>query len=130
MVNCSIALAVFFTYSLQIYVPNDILWRKVISPIVSPSYHWLGQIFLRICAVMVTVGVALSVPNLEPIIGLVGSIFLSTLGLLIPAVVDTVLRYETGLGFMNWRLFKNIFLIVFWLFVLVSGLMISIEQFG
>lgn len=67
------------------------------------------------------------VPDLELLIGLVGSIFFSTLGLLIPAVVQTVHRWERGLGPFNYIIWKNILLIAFYLIVLFTGCYTSIN---
>lgn len=130
IVNLCIALAVLFTYSLQMYVPNDITWRKIISPNISESYHNIVQIVFRSVAVLFTVSVAALVPDLEPIIGLVGSICFSTLGLFIPAVIETVLCWEGELGFLKWKLFKNALLAAFAMLALVSGTAQSIAAFS
>jgi proton-coupled amino acid transporter len=58
------------------------------------------------------------VPNLGPIISLVGAVCYSTLGLFCPAVIETVTYWEHGLG---WRLWKNIFIIAFALIALLTG---------
>lgn len=130
MVKVLIALAVFFTYSLQFYVPMDITWRKTLEPHIPQKFHNVVQIVARTLIVTATVGVAALVPDLEPIIGLVGSICFSTLGIFVPAVVDTVISWDGDLGFLKWKLFKNIFLAVFAMFALVSGTYISIQSFG
>lgn len=74
------------------------------------------------------VGEAALVPNLEPIMNLMGSVCLSTLGILIPAVIHSLLVCTDGL---NWKSFlilsKDAFLILFALFVLVSGSSSSIK---
>ncbi|KAJ0179147.1 hypothetical protein K1T71_004859 [Dendrolimus kikuchii] len=95
-----IATAVFFTYCLQMYAPMDIIWTRL-SNNVSPRYHNVSQIALRTVSVAFTVTLAVVVPDLELLIGLVGAIFFSTLGLLIPAVVQTVHRWDRGLGPFN-----------------------------
>lgn len=77
-----------------------------------------------------TVGVAALVPDLEPIIGLVGSICFSTLGLFIPAVIETVLCWEGELGVLKWKLFKNALLAAFAMLALVSGTAQSIAAFS
>lgn len=121
-----IATAVFFTYCLQMYAPMDIMWTRL-SDKVSIRYHNISQIALRTLSVTFTVVLAVVVPDLELLIGLVGAIFFSTLGLLIPAVVQTVYRWERGLGPLNYILWKNILLIVFYLIVLLTGCYTSIS---
>lgn len=94
------------------------------------NLHNISQIIVRTLIVAATVGVAASVPKLEPLIGLVGSICFSTLGIFIPAVVDIVLRWDGEMGSFKWRLYKNIFLIIFSLFALISGTYYSILSFS
>jgi uncharacterized membrane protein len=73
----------------------------------------------------VPVAVAIAVPNLGPIISLVGALCFSTLGLFVPAVIETVTYWEYGLG---WRLWKNIFIILFALLALLTGSYASILE--
>ncbi|KAF5271192.1 hypothetical protein FQR65_LT05336 [Abscondita terminalis] len=125
-----IILAVFFTYNLQMYVPLDIIWKTSIDSKINGSLQrHLAQIVIRCLFVMGTVAVAAAVPNLEQIIGLVGSICLSTIGFLLPAVVDTILNWENNLGRFNWVLIKNIILGILALVALVSGSIDSIKGF-
>lgn len=129
VVQVLIALAVFFTYNVFVYVPMDFLWTRLLSSKVSGTVpRNLCQIFLRCAFVMGTVGVAAAVQKLDAIIGLVGSICFSTLGLLIPAIVETILRWDGGLGAFNWRLIKNTLLAILAIFALVSGSVQSIQQ--
>lgn len=62
-----------------------------------------------------------AIPELEPFIGLVGAIFLSTLGIFIPAAVQAVYQGGTGYGFMKWKLVKNVFLMCFSVLALLTG---------
>ncbi|KAF5270109.1 hypothetical protein FQA39_LY08521 [Lamprigera yunnana] len=122
VVNILIPIAVFLTYNLQMFVPIDIIWRNLLSPRVNGRLAVnLVQVVTRCLFVAGTIVIAVAVPNLEPIISLVGAICFSTLGILIPAVVDTVLHWEGRLGFLKWRLIKNIILAVLAIFALVSG---------
>ncbi|EFA01717.1 Proton-coupled amino acid transporter 4-like Protein [Tribolium castaneum] len=117
-----IAIAVFFTFMLQFYVPCDITWRKLARKI-PEKHHNVSQIVMRTILVCFVTGIAAAVPKLDAIIGLVGSVFFSTLGLFIPVVIDIILNLgENGdFGFMKWRLWKNIFVIVISWFALFSG---------
>lgn len=74
-----IALAIFFTFGLQFYVPMDVLWRRIQIRI-PKERHNISQILLRAGIVMILGGIAAAVPKLEPFIGLVGAIFFSVLG--------------------------------------------------
>jgi len=85
-------------------------------------FFYLLELIITICAVIV----ALLVPKLEPFISLVGAIFFSILGISIPAVVETISCWESHLGTLNWRLWKNLLLILFSLLALIFGSWISI----
>ncbi|KAK4886997.1 hypothetical protein RN001_003268 [Aquatica leii] len=125
-----IILAVFFTYNLQMYVPLDIIWKKTVDFRISGSIQrHIAQVTIRCVFVVGTIAVAAAVPNLEQIIGLVGSICLSVLGILLPAVVDTIINWEGNLGRFNWILIKNILLGILALVALVSGTIDSIKGF-
>lgn len=73
------ALAILFTFGLQFYIPNDILWQKISSKF-QRKHHNIAQIALRCFATIAAGGISAAVPNLEPFISLVGSIFFSILG--------------------------------------------------
>ncbi|EEB20388.1 proton-coupled amino acid transporter, putative [Pediculus humanus corporis] len=123
-VKVLIALVIFFTYALQFYVPINIIWN-LIKPKVKERYHFWGDLSVRIGLVTLTILIGMAVPNLEPIISLVGAICFSTLGLLIPAVVDTIVRWPV-LGVARWRLIKNIFILLLSLLALFSGTYTSV----
>ncbi|XP_044254876.1 proton-coupled amino acid transporter-like protein pathetic [Tribolium madens] len=117
-----VATAVFFTFMLQFYVPCEITWR-IVSPIIPKNYHNIAQIIMRTLLVLFITAIGAAVPKLDAIIGLVGSICLSTLGLFIPVAIDTILNLgENGdFGVMKWRLWKNILIAILSWFALFSG---------
>lgn len=116
--------AILFSYGLQFYVPTSIVWPDVAKK-VPKAYSNIAQTAFRIFIVICTVAVAIAVPNLGPIISLVGALCFSTLGLLCPAVIETVTYWEDGIG---WRLWKNVFVILFALLALVTGTYASILE--
>lgn len=70
--------------------------------------------------------IAVGVPELEPFVGLTGSISGGSLVVIIPAVIDTVFRWPGGFGRMNWILWKNVLVLVFGLLVLGIGTYFSV----
>ncbi|XP_011634322.1 proton-coupled amino acid transporter-like protein pathetic isoform X1 [Pogonomyrmex barbatus] len=124
-VKLLIAAAVLFTYGLQYFVPLEIIWNSMKHRF-SHKYAAIGETVMRICMVMLTVIVALAVPELDPFISLVGAVFFSTLGITIPAIVETVSCWESHLGAFKWRLWKNSILLVFSLLALIFGSWMSI----
>ncbi|KAJ2950813.1 hypothetical protein O0L34_g9083 [Tuta absoluta] len=115
-----VVVAVFFTYCLQMYAPMSIIWTRI-QDRVSEKHHNLAQILQRTISVTFTVILAVAIPDLGLLIGLVGAIFFSTLGLLIPVVIETVHKWERGLGKYSYILWKNALLLVFYKIVLISG---------
>ncbi|CAK1551551.1 unnamed protein product [Leptosia nina] len=120
------ALAILFTYSLQFYVPMEMIWRQLHQKI-AVRYHNITQISLRTAVVIGSVALAAAFPDLELFINLCGAIFLSTLGLLIPAIVDSVHKWERGLGQFNWILIKNCGIALLSLVALSTGSYTSIH---
>lgn len=120
------ALSILFTYSLQFYVPMEMIWRKINHKI-AVRYQGITQISIRTFIVAGTVAIAASFPDLELFINLSGAIFLSSLGLLTPAIVDTVHNWERGLGRFNWIIYKNIIIAIISLVALFAGSSVSIQ---
>lgn len=125
-VKLMIAVAIFFTYSLQFYVPMEIIWKNV--------RHWFGakknlaEYSIRIGIIILTLCTAIAIPNLGPFISLVGAVCLSFLGLIFPAVIETVTYWDrpNGLGRFNWVLWKNLFMVSFGILGFLTGAYVSI----
>ncbi|XP_056648490.1 proton-coupled amino acid transporter-like protein pathetic isoform X2 [Diorhabda carinulata] len=128
VVQASISIAIFFTFMLQYYVPIDITWRRM-KPHIPQEKHNIAQIIWRILTVSFIVGVAAAAGNhLGPLIDLLGAIFFSTLGLFIPSFLDIVVNWNEW-GRFNWILMKDLVLIIFFLFGLISGTYFAILNF-
>ncbi|XP_025197685.1 proton-coupled amino acid transporter-like protein pathetic isoform X2 [Melanaphis sacchari] len=124
-VKVMIAVAIFLTYSLQFYVPFEIIWKGTKHRFTSHPvlFEYLLRVFLVVC----TVCVAIACPNLGPVISLVGALCLSFLGLILPSCIDLVTCWEEpGLGRGYWRLWKNLAIIMFGILGLVTGVYSSV----
>lgn len=76
-----------------------------------------------------TVATAVAIPQLGPFISLVGAVCLSTLGLMFPAIIELVTFWDSpGLGSCYWRLWKNLFIILFGILGFITGTITSIEE--
>ncbi|XP_017781864.1 PREDICTED: proton-coupled amino acid transporter-like protein CG1139 isoform X2 [Nicrophorus vespilloides] len=125
LVKLMIAVAILLTYSLQFYVPMEIIWKNLKQHF--GARKLVVEYSIRVFLVSATVAIAILIPNLGGFISLVGAVCLSTLGLIFPALIDLITFYEEpGLGRFNWRLWKNIFLICFGLVGFVTGSYVSI----
>uniref|UniRef100_A0A8D8K1L4 Proton-coupled amino acid transporter 4 n=1 Tax=Culex pipiens TaxID=7175 RepID=A0A8D8K1L4_CULPI len=119
------ALAILFTIGLFFYVPIEILWRMINAKI-DPKRHNVAQVTLRLGVVAVMAILALTVPQLEPFIGLAGALGSGSLTLLVPVLLDTLFRWPNDFGWMKWKLVKNVGLGIFGTFVLVAGTWFSV----
>ncbi|XP_053686202.1 proton-coupled amino acid transporter-like protein CG1139 [Sabethes cyaneus] len=120
------AIAILFTMGLSYYVPMEILWHHL-QPKVLAKRANLVQIVLRFSVLVALLGIAIAIPEIEPFVGLVGSFGSATLAVLIPVTIDIIFRWPAGdFGRAKWQLVKNVVLLVFGLFVMVSGTYFSI----
>lgn len=78
-----IGIAILFTFGLYFFVPLDILIRKLERHLATNRN--LKEISLRTVIMIIMAGIALAVPDLEPVISIVGGFFSGGLGLFIPA---------------------------------------------
>ncbi|XP_026327034.1 proton-coupled amino acid transporter-like protein pathetic [Hyposmocoma kahamanoa] len=120
-----IALSIFLTYPLHFYVVIDIITNTVIKPYVKDQYVNIAGIATRAAIVIGCGGVAMALPLLEQIINIVGALFYSILGLIIPGIIDTVCKWD-NLGKSKWILWKNILIVLFGLTCAISGTMVTV----
>lgn len=122
-----IGLAILFTFGLQFYIPMEILIKKLENKIAKKRN--IKEIGLRTFIMLCMAGLAIAVPNLEPFIALVGAVFFGSLGLFVPAFVEIVFLQQNGsFGHFKWRLWKNLFLMIFALIAMFAGAFVSIKE--
>lgn len=86
------------------------------------------QITLRTGIALLLFILAFLISNSKLFLGLMGTFFSSTINILIPTVTETIHRYPNNYGFWKWKLFMNIFLILFYFFILVTGSTANINE--
>lgn len=64
---------------------------------------------------------AIAIPKLEAIISLIGAFGSSSLALIFPPILEILSFGLSGMGQYYWKLWKNIVIIAFGMFSLVSG---------
>ncbi|KAK9499308.1 hypothetical protein O3M35_002361 [Rhynocoris fuscipes] len=123
-VKILVALAVFCTYGLQYFVCLEIVWDAVKDKFTKRKrfYEYVVRTVLTIFAV----ALAVAVPQIGPFLGLIGALCFSLLGIVIPALIETVTYWEKGFGPFNWIAWKNLFLVIFGLLALTFGSYTSI----
>ena len=119
-----LSLAVFFSYALHFYVLMEILGPNVIRARVTEEWYFLTEFAVRVILNVVTFGLAATVPWLDLFVSLIGSIKMSTLSLMAPAVIDTAANWN-NLGRGKWRLWKNMLIFLFGLIGMILGAYVS-----
>uniref|UniRef100_A0A1B6DPC9 Amino acid transporter transmembrane domain-containing protein n=1 Tax=Clastoptera arizonana TaxID=38151 RepID=A0A1B6DPC9_9HEMI len=126
-VKIMIAIAIFLTYSLQFYVPMEIIWKNVKHRFT--SHPLIAEYTIRVSLVCISVIIAILVPNLGPFISLVGAVCLSTMGLMFPSLIELIVYWDSpGLGRYNWLLWKNLVVIAFGIVGFVTGSYTSLHE--
>ncbi|XP_077286825.1 proton-coupled amino acid transporter-like protein pathetic [Arctopsyche grandis] len=122
-----IIIAILFTYPIQFYVSADITW-KYVEPLAKKNCKKIIKIALLTIGVLFTVCIGAALPKIDAIIELVGAIFYSTLGLFVPALIETLYKWENDLGRLKWILWKNILIMIFASVALVCGVTHAISE--
>ncbi|XP_050672683.1 proton-coupled amino acid transporter-like protein pathetic [Leptidea sinapis] len=122
--KASIAVSIFLTYPLHFFVVIGVLTRFS-EPYIKKEYRNWAQILGRTAVVLFCGGIGVALPMLEHITNLVGALFYSMLGLIIPGVVQTVFLWE-DLGRYNWILWKNSLIVLFGVFCAISGCTVTV----
>lgn len=147
------AIAIFITYNLQFFVAADIIWTYVLrsskymqslstnsgsfvslsesqvsdlNRSASKIYNLINNVF-RSSLVILTFLLAIKVPRIDLFISLVGAIASSTLALILPALLDLVAFWKSTNKTFS-RLLKNLFIIIFGIYIFVSGTLVSLTD--
>lgn len=122
-----VALAILFSYGLQLTASMDVVWKRL-----EPHTNKANErgIYYKVRAAMIvgTVLLAIAVPNLGPVISLIGAVGFSMCGFFFPALVETVIAYDKGFGRWNWIFWKNIALIIITILAAVFGTITSMAD--
>lgn len=138
----SLILSVYFSISIQIYIPIQKL-RRANGEKLSDSSSKTQQIVMRLTVTICCVVIALVVPNLECMISLIGYIFNATLsrylnsictfkhlemsfilsiGLFVPPFLEIIYLWGHASGWLKYyHLIKNTLLIIFFIFGFLIG---------
>ena len=124
IVKLLMSLAIFFSYSLQFYIPVDLLEKKIQKSI-SHQNHSKAEYALRCSLVILTFALASAISKLDLFISLVGAVSISTLALMMPAVLDLVMQGENC---SRPRALKNVIILTFGFCGFVTGSFVSIRN--
>ncbi|PZC83426.1 hypothetical protein B5X24_HaOG207809 [Helicoverpa armigera] len=121
LVGCVLLLS----FTLVYYVPIDVIWRRLEHRIPLSGRRW-GLAGVRFVGCLLLVGIAAAVPKLELFMELVGAVCLSVMGLLLPAIVETVFRWNRDIVPCSFVVWKNVIIGFFSIIAMGSGVTYAI----
>ncbi|XP_044251960.1 glutamate transporter polyphemus isoform X1 [Drosophila takahashii] len=123
-----IAMAIFLSYPLAGYVVIDIIMNHYWNKSGELKHAFLKEELLRVGMVLLTTITGILVPNLGPLLSLVGALTISLLNLVFPALIEICLYYppEYNYGRLKWKLVKDIMYVIIGLVILVQGTVFAI----
>ncbi|XP_054162250.1 neutral amino acid uniporter 4-like [Oppia nitens] len=128
------SIAIFISYPIQLYVAINILWpliytklheRKVSSCIIDVCNYGF-----RTCLVLLTYALAALIPKLDLILSLIGAISCSTVAIMIPPILHTMIFYELKKETLSrlWLCIRNAFIFLFGLLGFCIGTYFSLKD--
>lgn len=115
-------ICVYISFGLNFYVATSSVWLHIEEP------STLLESIMRFWLVIACIGLAILVPNIGSFMGLVGALFLSTLGLAIPGILNSITLWPNELGRCKWILVKDMFMVIFGIIAFVSGTVTSLSD--
>jgi len=124
LVKILMALAIYLTYSLMLYVPADIMWPAIAARFHSSAAKKYGEYVFRAFLVLLTFLLAACIPNIGLFISLVGAIASSTLAIIFPPIIQIITFWHKMTRTM---LLKCMFILMFGSFCFVVGTYSSVS---
>ncbi|XP_065056336.1 proton-coupled amino acid transporter 1-like [Rhopilema esculentum] len=123
IVKASYMMAIFFTYFIQFYVPMQIM----VPPLQKGNEKCkLGiDVFMRTAMVTLTCALAISIPQLDNFIALVGAVSSSSIALVFPPLLHILCFWKYGIS--KLEVIKNIFIAVIGVTGSILGTILSVE---
>lgn len=118
------SISIVLTFGLVFQYFMGILWNHLEHRIIQKR-HNISKVAVRFVIMVFMVIFALVIPNIEVLITIVGSIVSSSLSFIFPSAIQTVFIYP-NFGRFKWQLWKNLTIIIFGLFILFTGIYVSV----
>lgn len=116
--SIAIALALFCSFTLQMFVCLEIVWNVVKDGLWNKT---LCNYACRTVLVITSVSIAIALPKSTPLINFVGAFCFSVLGIIAPAAIELACFWDSGVKSNTWLGIKCVFLGILGFAVLCSG---------
>ncbi|XP_054266454.1 proton-coupled amino acid transporter-like protein pathetic isoform X1 [Macrosteles quadrilineatus] len=126
-VKILVALAILLTYPLQLTASMEVVWQRA-SKCFSEKKQDQGYYIVRSLMIIGTVAIAIAVPNLSPVLSLVGAIGFSGLGLLLPTITELVTYWDVISKPFGLTIIKDAVIILIWAFATIFGTITSVQE--
>ncbi|KAL1489695.1 hypothetical protein ABEB36_013635 [Hypothenemus hampei] len=124
-VRLIMATAILLSYSLQFYVPFNIIWPTIESHFADEQTKQYAEYATRTILVFVTFIFAVAIPNLGAVISLVGAFSSSALAMIFPPLIEIITFSPDKLGRSDWKLWKDILIVCIGFLGFLTGSYVS-----
>lgn len=124
IVKLSYTLAIFLTYFIQFYVPTEILIPPLQKGLAKGCKTTI-DVFMRLAMVIITCSLAISVPQLDNFISLIGATFAAGLALIFPPILYLMCFWKDNLP--KLEIARCISVSLIGIIGMVTGTFVSIE---
>ncbi|XP_068245460.1 proton-coupled amino acid transporter-like protein pathetic isoform X2 [Palaemon carinicauda] len=126
-VKIMMALSIFFTYPLMMYVTFEIGVPVVTRIVEGKKKKLLVEYIFRTALVLLTFALAAAIPNIGLFISLIGAVSSSALAVIFPPIMEAI-TFWPDKGKYNYRIIKAVLMVVFGLLTFVTGTITSVQE--